>query len=130
MKKIILTILVLALAGFLGWKFFLKNIKFDLTGEAFLNWEKVEGKDVAGYKIYYGEKSRSGDCPAGGYAEKINAGNKNEFIVKGLESGKTYYFSVSAYNKSGKESCFSEEKTKKISVSFWEKVKKIITAVH
>lgn len=124
MKKIILSILVFGLVGFLGWKFFGKDMQNYFSGEALLTWEKVEG-DVAGYRIYYGEKTRSGDCPDGGYTNKIDAGSKTQYVIKKLEAGKTYYFSVSAYNKNGKESCFSEEKSKKVSNVFWEKIKKI-----
>lgn len=87
------------------------------SGTATLSWEANTEPDLAGYKIYYGASPRAGDCPDGGYLEKIEVGKtttpeKPSFTVKGLEAGKTYYFSVTSRDTSGNESCFSAEMSK------------------
>lgn len=87
------------------------------SGTATLSWIANTEPDLAGYKIYYGTSPRTGDCPAGGYPEKIDIEkmaiqDKPSFVVKGLEAGKTYYFSVTSYDVSGNESCFQQEVSK------------------
>ncbi len=84
------------------------------TGTAFLEWNHNKENDLGGYKIYYGTAPRTSSCPPGGYQNKIDIENKTEYNFNNLEKGGIYYFSVSAYNKSGKESCFSQEVAKKI----------------
>lgn len=58
--------------------------------------------DLAGYKIYYGTVSRS-------YSKSIDVGNNTTKTVSGLSEGATYYFAVTAYNTSHKESKYSNE---------------------
>ncbi|MEW6053690.1 MAG: DUF1566 domain-containing protein [Nitrospirota bacterium] len=58
--------------------------------------------DLAGYKIYYGTVSRS-------YSQSIDVGNNTMKTVSGLSEGATYYFAVTAYNTSQKESKYSNE---------------------
>lgn len=58
--------------------------------------------DLAGYKIYYGTSS-------GNYSQKINVGNVTTYKVTNLTSDNTYYFAVTAYDKSGNASKFSNE---------------------
>lgn len=87
------------------------------SGTATLSWESNTEPDLAGYKIYYGTSPRTGDCPDGGYSEKIEVWKtttpeKPSFTVKGLDAGKTYYFSVTSYDASGNESCFQKEVSK------------------
>lgn len=94
-------------------------------GTATLSWDKVEDKGVTDYKIYYGTTPRNADCPPGGYAENQSVGNVSEHTLLNLEPGRTYYFSVTAYNAQKKESCFSEETQKTISQSRFEWVKKL-----
>jgi F5/8 type C domain/Fibronectin type III domain len=60
--------------------------------------------DLAGYKIYYGQASRS-------YGPGIDMHNVNSFTLSNLEEGRTYYFAVTAYDFSGNESKFSNEKS-------------------
>lgn len=107
---ILILVAVAVLADFAG-----KWIK--PSGTATLSWEANTESDLAGYKIYYGTSPRTGDCPDGGYSEKIEVGKtttpeKPSFIVKGLEAGKTYYFSVTSRDTSGNESCFQKEVSK------------------
>lgn len=58
--------------------------------------------DLKGYKVYYGTQSRD-------YDNKVNVGNVTTYNVTNLASGINYYFAVTAYDKSGKESEYSNE---------------------
>lgn len=100
-------------------------------GVATLSWEKGDDKSVTEYRIYYGASPRSGDCPPGGYEKNQSAGKNSEYVLADLEPGRVYYFSVSALNGAGKESCFSEEMKKEIASApelywemFWKNIKK------
>jgi len=93
--------------------------KHPLSGRATLSWNADAEADVAGYKVYYGTNPRTGGCPPGGYTEKVDVKKtdtpqKPTYILKNLAIGKTYYFSVTTYDKSRKESCFSSEIKKRI----------------
>lgn len=78
-------------------------------GSATLSWNANSEPDLAGYRIYYGPEPRTGNCPPGGYLKKIDAGSRISYTINNLEIGKTYYFSLVSYDKSGNESCFSQE---------------------
>ena len=80
-----------------------------LAATVTLSWGASTESDLAGYKVYYGASPRTGICPPGGYPSSVNAGNVTTYTVGGLANGQTYYFSVSAYDTSGNESCFSSE---------------------
>jgi hypothetical protein len=67
-----------------------------------LAWDASSDPDVAGYKLYYGTRSKS-------YSAVIPVGNRTTYSVPGLESGTGYYFAVTAYDNSGLESEFSNE---------------------
>ena len=84
------------------------------TGKATLSWSSNKEADLAGYKIYYGITPRTGNCPPGGYPQKVDIGNKTSYTIEKLETGKDYYFSITSYDKSGNESCFSAEVKKTI----------------
>src|SRR3989344_2983537 len=97
--------------------FFLTD--YALAGSATLSWSANTESDLAGYKIYYGLSSRNNNCPPGGYSEKININKpalseKPTYTFENLEEGRTYYFSITSYDTSGNESCFSEEINKTI----------------
>ncbi len=109
-KKALILILGLAAAGFLLWLIF-SNPRI---GNAQLSWKANTEADLAGYRIYYGLSSRNSDCPSGGYANKIDAGNTTSYSITNLTNGATYYFSLTSYDASGNESCFSSELTKTI----------------
>lgn len=89
-----------------------------LAGQANLSWNPNPESDIAGYKIYYGTSSRTGEnpkeCGNCGYLEKIDIGNVTAYEIKDLKGGKTYYFSITSYDKSGNESGFSPEMKKSI----------------
>lgn len=89
------------------------------TGTAALSWNANTEGDLAGYKIYYGVEKRTGDCPPAGYPQKIDVGKTQtpqnpSHKIENLETGKTYYFSITSYDASGNESCFSDEMSKTI----------------
>jgi hypothetical protein len=89
------------------------------TGTAALSWNANTEADFAGYKIYYGTAPRTGNCPPGGYPDKIDVKKtdtpkKPSYKLTGLENGRTYYFSITTYDTSGNESCFSSESRKSI----------------
>lgn len=72
------------------------------TTQATLEWDPNSESDLAGYKMYVGTAS-------GVYGEPIDVGLATTYTVTGLLPGRTYYFAVSAYNTSGKESGKSNE---------------------
>ncbi len=89
------------------------------TGTATLTWAANMETDFAGFKIYYGAFPRTGNCPPGGYLNKIdvkqtNTPKKPSYTIIDLEKGKTYYFSLTSYDKTGNESCFSPQFSKVI----------------
>lgn len=114
-KKLVLVILgfilILAFAGYIYANYFGGKMP---TGTALLSWNASEDSTVAGYKIYYGMRQRSGDCPNGGYDQIIDAKKATEYKLENLKIGQKYYFSVTSYNQSGQESCFSDEISKTI----------------
>ena len=124
MKKIFLSVAILVVFLLLAWQVFLRDM--DLEGKATLTWNASTESDVIGYRIYYGTAKRTNDCPQGGYSKKVDAGNKTSYQLDNLKDGRTYYFSVTSVNAAGKESCFSEEMSKKIQISFWDKIKSIL----
>jgi len=84
-------------------------------GSATLSWlppiENVDGSpllDLAGYRIYWGQQSRS-------YANSIRITNPGitTYVIENLSSG-THYFAAVAVNESGVESALSEEAYKLI----------------
>lgn len=66
-----------------------------------LSWAPPEGP-VAGYKIYYGTKSRS-------YDYDVDIGNHTSCNVSGLQKGRTYYFAARAYGTDGVKSNYTKE---------------------
>jgi fibronectin type 3 domain-containing protein len=79
------------------------------SGTATLLWDAGEGSDLVGYKIYQA-------TAPGAYGEPIAtvARNVTSYTVTGLESGITYFFTVTAYKSNGAESPFSSEVSKTI----------------
>ncbi|MGO9614668.1 MAG: fibronectin type III domain-containing protein [Dissulfurispiraceae bacterium] len=61
---------------------------------------------IAGYKVYYGTSS-------GQYGKVMDVGNVVTYTVQSLSPG-TYYFAVTAYDKSGNESSYTNEVSKTI----------------
>ena len=67
------------------------------TASVTVSWSANTESDLAGYKVYYGTSS-------GNYTTSIYVGNVTTYTVNGLSTGRTYYFAVSAFDKSGNES--------------------------
>ena len=65
-----------------------------------VSWTAVS-EPVLGYKLYWGTRSHE-------YDSHVDVGAEVSYTVNGLQSGKTYYFAVSAYNEIG-ESALSPE---------------------
>ena len=119
-KKSVIIGLIIAILIFLGGSYYIKNS----TGSTRLTWDANKEPNIAGYKIYYGTESRTGNCPKGGYENKVDAGNKTDYIIEGLKRNTKYYFSITSYNSEGKESCFSDEVSKKVDIINWKFWKK------
>lgn len=66
-----------------------------------LAWDASPDVDIAGYRLYVGEKS-------GDYYKSFDVGNTLTYTVKSLASG-NYYFACTAYNSLGNESVYSNE---------------------
>ena len=71
-----------------------------------LTWDSVSDPSVTGYKLYYGTASRT-------YQQVIDVGLSTTYAFSNLNSGTTYYFSITAYSFAG-EGCPSSEVSKAI----------------
>ena len=65
-------------------------------------WDAESG--ASGYKLYYGNASRS-------YANSSNTGTSTSYVVTGIGSGQSVYFAATAYDAAGVESAYSAELT-------------------
>jgi hypothetical protein len=65
-------------------------------------WTGSQDADVTGYKLHFGNESRT-------YTESIDVGNATSHTMNGLEDGRMYYFAATAYSRTGTESDFSNE---------------------
>jgi hypothetical protein len=66
-----------------------------------LAWDPSISPNIAGYKVYVGNASRT-------YGSPITIGNQTTYTVMGLGPN-TYYFAVTAFDVAGNESDFSNE---------------------
>jgi uncharacterized membrane protein YtjA (UPF0391 family) len=73
---------------------------------AILGWDAVTHPNLKGYRVYFGTAPRSYFQAAG---NGVDVGNAITATVAGLSSGTRYYFAVTAYDTSNKESAFSNE---------------------
>jgi len=101
-KSILIGTIALCLACF-----FLGNIRL-LAANVTLAWDPKTDSNLAGYKVYYGNASRS-------YSSTVNVGNTTTHTVSSLGPG-TYYFAVTAYYTSGTETAFSNEASYAVSL--------------
>lgn len=90
---------------------------FARAGEATISWQANTEPDLAGYKIYYGTSTRDAECPPANYPNKVDVGQTTSstaptYKLENLADGQTWFFSVTSYNSSQQESCFSEEMSK------------------
>lgn len=75
--------------------------------KASLTWNPVTSTNLAGYKVYVG-------TAPGVYGTPLDVGNMTSYTVNNLSIGTTYYFAVTSYNTTGKESAPSNEVSKSI----------------
>lgn len=99
----------------LGWlgAFLFSFTANAVAGQVNLAWEPSSGP-VAGYRVYYGNTSRTVNNNT--YAYNQSAGNATTATLS-LADGKTYYFSVKAYDSAGTESDFSNEVTQTLTAA-------------
>lgn len=90
------------------------------SSESTLMWDRCIDSEVIGYRLYYGNASRD-------YFPAIEVGNQTSYEVSGLIEGIPYFFAVTAYDRYGNESDYSEEVSQTIyenaedlSTSGWE----------
>ncbi|NUO80187.1 T9SS type A sorting domain-containing protein [candidate division KSB1 bacterium] len=69
---------------------------------ATLLWQPNVERDLAGYKVYIGEKPKQ-------YNTVVNVGKRTRYSLDSLPRDKTYYLAVTAYDASGNESAHSQE---------------------
>ena len=67
-----------------------------------LAWDSNVEQDIAGYHVAYGQAS-------GNYTAIVDVGNTTSYRVFNLDSNRTYFFAVRAYNFKGVISGFSSE---------------------
>ena len=79
------------------------------SAAATLSWTASSGPDLAGYKLYQATVSGAYGGPIAAVTMDVTS-----YTVTGLESGTTYFFTVTAYNADGAESSFSNEVSKPI----------------
>ena len=79
------------------------------TANATVSWNANTESDLAGYRIYVG--TRSGSY---GFVGPFEVTKGTSFTVPNLPLGTTYFFAVSAFDKSGNESAKSAEVSKSL----------------
>ncbi len=79
------------------------------TASATVSWNANTEADLAGYRIYVG--TRSGSY---GVMGPFEVNNRTSFTITNLPVGATYFFAVSAFDKSGNESAKSAEVSKSL----------------
>lgn len=68
-----------------------------------LEWDKSPSRAVKGYRLHYGTTSKR-------YSETIDVGNVTTYTISNLIPRKRYYFVVTAYDATGRESLPSNER--------------------
>lgn len=72
------------------------------TRSVTLGWNPNSESDLAGYKLYVGNRS-------GSYGAPITVGNTTTYTLPNLTVGTTYFFALTAYDINGNESVYSNE---------------------
>ena len=102
-----LTFRKILLASILGVGVFLipNGVQSATSNSVGLQWAANQESDLAGYWVHHGTTS-------GNYVNSKNVGKTTSYQYANLESNKTHYFSVTAYDTSGNESSPSQEVSK------------------
>ena len=69
---------------------------------ATLEWDESPSPHVKGYRVYYGENSRN-------YTTVVDVTNSLRWLLTSVPTNILYFYSVTAYDRDGLESVFSEE---------------------
>ena len=72
------------------------------AGEIKVSWKENQESDLSGYRIYYGNRSKS-------YDQMIDVGKVASFVISGLQDNVEYFFALTAYDSDANESAFSAE---------------------
>jgi fibronectin type 3 domain-containing protein len=67
-----------------------------------LSWSANTESDLAGYVVSYGNTSSN-------YTSSVDVGKVTSYEINNVTTGKTYYVTLTAYDKSGNESADSQE---------------------
>jgi type IV pilus assembly protein PilY1 len=97
-------------SGFISITLLLSLImaQYVLAAQIRLSWNADTESDLAGYKVYYGNKVAYVST-AIIYPASIDVGNETIFTLTGLTQGMTYCVAVTAYDTSNNESRLSAE---------------------
>jgi len=74
----------------------------------YLSWNPSPQPDIAGYLLYYDERSYEGSVTKS-YAQLIDLGNVTKYHLAGLLNDRKYYLSLRAYNTNSYPSDYSKE---------------------
>lgn len=74
---------------------------YALALDVTLAWDQND-EEVVGYRLYYGRESRN-------YSTVIDVGEDTSHRITDLEDDRTYFFAVTAYDSTNRESAHSEE---------------------
>ena len=80
------------------------KLKTEANGTTTVVWQLSQDPNVRGYKFYYSTQS-------GKYIRAKDLGYNNIAHLSNIPTGKRYYFAVTAYDNTGKESDYSDEVT-------------------
>ena len=72
------------------------------TGKVVISWNRNTEPDLAGYKVYWGTKSRE-------YSNVVDVGLDTFKVITGLKFFTNYFFAITAYDTIPNESDFSQE---------------------
>ena len=73
-----------------------RQARFDCPGSDLRSADGTPLTNIAGYNLYYGLTSRTYDFIK-------HLGNETTYAISGLEQGRTYYFTVTAYDAAGRK---------------------------
>ena len=73
-----------------------------MAADITLAWDHNSEPDLAGYKLYLGNSPRN-------YPQVIDLGLTTQFTIRDLIDGVVYFFTLTAYDRKGFESSFSNE---------------------
>lgn len=79
-----------------------------VPGGVRLEWSPVQHQDLAGYRIYFGERPRS-YTGAAGLVSPVQAGTDHAITLLGLEPDVPYVFALESYDRYGQAGPLSRE---------------------